>query len=380
MRKHQDEHARAVAYVEREFDKLIARADDSKKRFYRKYMNSLRIRGVSPHTLKWHMEHLKKLHDLWPCDFDSLTEDDIEDILIKIDERKDLQRASKQNLQTGLKAILKFAGREDLANSYKIQKDKSRKLPEDLLTREEIGKLIDACNNLRDKALISLLYESGGRRGELIGMKIKHLEPHEKGMYVHLPEGKTGARKILVVYSSMYLHQWLNVHPLKGNRDAPLWCTLNNHPEVVSTSAFTKILKNVATRAGIQKRVNPHSFRHAQATELAKDFTEQQLKRYLGWTQSSTMAAIYVHLSGRDIDDAILKKNGIEVEDRDTRLKPEECSRCHNIIPNGVNFCGFCGLPLTAEAESNSQQTINAILAQLKERPEILLEAIKNLG
>jgi hypothetical protein len=144
----------------------------------------------------------------------------------------------------------------------------------------------------------------------------------------------------------------------------------------ISATAFRQVLTKAAERAVIQKKVNPHAFRHAQATELAKDFTEQQMKQYLGWAQDSKMAAVYVHLSGRDMDAAVLAKNGIEVEKRDTRLKANECPRCHKMIPPDVMFCGFCGLPLTKEAETQNKDAIELILAKFKEHPEILLSAL----
>ncbi len=68
--------------------------------------------------------------------------------------------------------------------------------------------------------------------------------------------------------------------------------------------------KRIAEKAGIKKRIHPHLFRHSRSTHLAKHLTEAQMKQYLGWVQGSDMAAIYVHLSGRDVDDALLRCTG----------------------------------------------------------------------
>ena len=75
------------------------------------------------------------------------------------------------------------------------------------------------------------------------------------------------------------------------------------------------MLHVTAIRAGIAKRVNPHSFRHARASNLANFLTEAQMKEYLGWVGDSRMASTYVHLSGRNIDNALFKLNGIKTED-----------------------------------------------------------------
>jgi integrase len=55
------------------------------------------------------------------------------------------------------------------------------------------------------------------------------------------------------------------------------------------------------------RRVYPHLLRHSRATHLAKFLTESQLKAYFGWTQDSKMTRIYIHLSGKDVDEAILR-------------------------------------------------------------------------
>lgn len=65
-----------------------------------------------------------------------------------------------------------------------------------MLTPEDIEKLIDVAGNLRDKAFIAFLYESGARRGEVFSIQIKHIQFDEMGAVVTLPKGKTGARRI----------------------------------------------------------------------------------------------------------------------------------------------------------------------------------------
>ena len=75
---------------------------------------------------------------------------------------------------------------------------------------------------------------------------------------------------------------------------------------------------------------------------MAAHMTEQQLKKYLGWTEGSNMAAVYVHLSGKDIDDAVLKMNGMEVEEKeeDNALKTIKCPRCKQ-IQDARNGCVY---------------------------------------
>ncbi|MCK4634960.1 MAG: zinc ribbon domain-containing protein, partial [Candidatus Aenigmarchaeota archaeon] len=63
------------------------------------------------------------------------------------------------------------------------------------------------------------------------------------------------------------------------------------------------------------------------------------------------MPSTYVHLSGRDLDDAILRMNGIkkekEIEEKD--FVPKNCQRCKEVNPPTAKFCKRCGLPMNQE-------------------------------
>jgi hypothetical protein len=65
-----------------------------------------------------------------------------------------------------------------------------------------------------------------------------------------------------------------------------------------------KIFGATMERAGIDKLSNPHHYRHSRASYLATEMTEAQLCEWFGWVQESDVSAKYVHLSGRDIDNA----------------------------------------------------------------------------
>ena len=90
------------------------------------------------------------------------------------------------------------------------------------------------------------------------------------------------------------------------------------HPKVLKKvqkerPKLVKVIKESFKGAGINKRVYPHLFRHSRATIMASHLTEFQMNQYFGWIQGSKMASTYVHLSGRDLDNALLEFNGMEV-------------------------------------------------------------------
>lgn len=292
---------------------------------------------------------------------------------------KNKSKATVQLHKTGIRLFLEYAGRPDLAELCKFQRSKTdERLPEDILLLEDIEKLINAACNLRDKALIAFMFESGARRGEFFEIQLKHVVFDKNGAVVTLPKGKTGARRVRLVWCSGYLRNWLDNHPLKENRDSYLWCSTQNPAKTIEYVTFHNSLKKFAKKAGVQKRVNMHSFRHAAATRLANDLTEQQLKNYLGWSKGSDMAARYVHLSGKDIDQAILKANGIEIEeDEKVELKTIRCPRC-NEIQNDQEFCFKCGMPLHEKPYLNTDSELEKFKKQIEYEVKMNTEILPN--
>ena len=206
-----------------------------------------------------------------------------------------------------------------------------RKLPEEMLTEEEVARLVDATDNARDRALIFALYESGCRVGEIGRLKIRQVEFDEFGARL-MVTGKTGMRRVRIVGASPSLATWISVHPHRHDPDAPLWVSLGPPAKgkILTYAGIARVLALSTARAGIKKRVHPHLFRHSRATALATKLTEAQLKEHFGWTQGSTQPATYVHLSGRNVDDALLGLYGLRTttKSEESALKPSRCPRC----------------------------------------------------
>jgi len=149
----------------------------------------------------------------------------------------------------------------------------------------------------------------------------------------------------------------------------------------------------IAARAEIKKHVHPHLFRHSRLTDLAKSgFNEAQLRKFAGWAGSSKMAAVYIHLSGQDIDDKLLEISGIKkAESKDNGiLKPKDCPRCGKINPATFKVCQKCWMPLdlkTVMEIEEKRRLTDSVMDRLMERHNVrdfleqeLVEIIKEEG
>jgi integrase len=291
--------------------------------------------------------------------FEKATKEDLLKVVQQIETNPKWSGWTKQNYKVVLKRFYRWLKGIERRGIYPDEVAwivttlrEKREFPEEVLTEAEIQKLAEAAMNPRDKAIVLTLYESGCRIGEFLNLRIKHIRQDEYGAVI-VVFGKTGARRIRLIMSAPALFNWLNTHPDKGNRDAWVWVSLVKRGKAyppLEHKAIYKMLNQLAKRAGIDKPVNPHAFRHARATFLAKHLTEAQMKEFFGWTQGSKMASIYVHLSGRDIDNALLSLYGIsEKVKAEEKLEVKICPRCKEKNDPTMKFCGKCGLVLDIE-------------------------------
>ena len=249
-------------------------------------------------------------------------------------------------------------------------------LPEDLLTPEDIKKMSDAAKSARDRAFVNVLYETGGRIQEILTARIRNLQFDQYGARLRV-DGRTGPRRVRIISSVPYLTEWLNQHPHKDDPNAFIW--LGKRHKHLGYNATAQMLRRLAQTAGVKRRVNPHSFRHARATHLANHLTEAQMKEYFGWVQASKMASVYVHLSGRDVDKALLKLHGIQTDEKSEEkdiLEPKRCTRCKTSNPASNKFCVLCGLPLDKKTgtevikQSLTRNQADTALDKMLEDPE----------
>lgn len=147
--------------------------------------------------------------------FRETTENDVKDIVAWV-QGKDLADSTKRDYKVVLKKFYKWLnGGEypEKADWIKTtRKNGNSKLPEKLLTEEDIEQLIETAENPRDKAFIALLWETGARIGEILPLKVGAFQDRKEGKKVVI-SGKTGARRLPIISSIPQLQNWLNNHP-----------------------------------------------------------------------------------------------------------------------------------------------------------------------
>ena len=344
--------------IERFFENLDKDSSipEEDKEILRRYRDYLISEGITFGRVGKYLSDLKRASKLLEKPFRKADEGDIRRIVSIYERNEKYSPWSKRDFKLALRKFYTWLrGTKEYPPEVawmKVHtKIRNAKTPEDMLTEEEVKRLIDFAYTVQERAFISTLYESGCRIGEIIYLKIGHVKFDDYGAQLFV-NGKTGFRRVRVVACVPYLLEWINKHPFRDDPEAFLW--LNNRLKPFGYSGITQMLYRIAKRAGIKKRVNPHNFRHSRATYLANFLTEAQMKEFFGWTQDSKMAAVYVHLSGRDVDNALLKVYGLENanDKKESIFKPKDCPRCKQINQATNMFCSRCGFPLDEESKA----------------------------
>ncbi len=294
--------------------------------------------------------------------FKNATRDDIRSFLLWMEEK-----GYKPSTNEKFRQILKFFYKTIYGNGEnypeavkwfptKLGKDKRGKNTSiDMsmyLEQEQVRKLIECAPTLQKKAFLSCMYESGSRPEEFLRLTNTDIRIETNGVVV-VPRGKTGERTVMIIAFSSLLLQWLEVHPLRNEKNYSLWISesTNCKNAPLGIRGAEKIIENTLPKAGIQnKHAILYILRHSRATHLANHLTEAQMCVYFGWTIGSRIVQRYIHLSGKDVNGVLLSLNnsgtGKQVTE-EYKLKPNKCIRCDENIAPANKFCGRCGLSIS---------------------------------
>ena len=274
---------------------------------------------------------------------------------------------------------------KDIYALKRPKRDLMTKTVADILTEEEIKKMVEACESTRDRAVLMMLYDGGFRIGEIGKLTWGQISFDQYGVVVNVDEKTGKPRYVRLIAASPYLAKWKDDYPFDpvGNN----LVFISHQKRAIGYNAMYRQLKRIAERAKISKKVHPHIFRHTRITNLIeKGIPESVIKTMMWGSLTTDMFACYAHLTNRSIDDALLEQAGIrrieKEEERKEALSPRQCPSCHIINGPTARFCNHCGRSLTEEAEVQYQDSANKVREMLRENPQaqkVFIEILNEL-
>lgn len=273
-------------------------------------------RGVSAHTESNYRRDVNRyltwLERAGITDLKQVTARDVEayvvDLRRGVDGARALSTSSAARALVVARGLHKFGVAEgvldaDVAAEVTPPKQGER-LP-DTLSVQEVEALLDSCPTetpvgVRDRALLELLYATGARVSELLGLNVDDVQDSEGVITV---TGKGNKQRLVPV--GKHAQAAVNAYLV---RVRPAFATGKSHALFLNTrggalsrqSAWT-VLKQAAQRAGIEKEISPHTLRHSFATHLLEGGADVRTVQELLGHASVTTTQIYTHVTADNL-------------------------------------------------------------------------------
>ena len=159
----------------------------------------------------------------------------------------------------------------------------SRKRPPEVLSETEVRALIGACSNraptgIRNRALIAVMWRCGLRISEALELEPRDVDLDAGTVRVRHGKGDRARTVGLDGGTAALLARWLDRRRAMGhNGRRRIFCTLDGRP--VDQSYVRHLLRRLAVKAGVERRVHPHALRHTYSAELAREGTPMNVLR-----------------------------------------------------------------------------------------------------
>jgi integrase/recombinase XerD len=170
-----------------------------------------------------------------------------------------------------------------------------RRLPE-ILSQEEVARIIDSAANLSHRAMLMTLYSTGLRRAELVRLKVEDIDSKRMVIHVHLGKGSKDrdvplSQKLLETLREYWRRVKPKTYLFPGRRE----------DEPLTTKAVWHACHGAVERAGIHKKISPHSLRHCYATHLMESGADLRTIQLLLGHADIKHTIVYLHLSRRHL-------------------------------------------------------------------------------
>mgnify|MGYP003641415030 FL=1 len=258
------------------------------------YLKGKRYSKSTIQTYTFFVADFVNFHTKTPLE--ELTNRSVELFIEKVFIEREYSVSTQRQFISALKIFIIFCPQTKINDLVLERPKKSRKLP-NVLSQEEVLRIVQVTKNLKHRAIIVLLYSSGLRIGEITSLQLKNIDIERK--QVKIESGK-GRKDRFVVLASSFLPLLLNylttytpkvyfIEGLEGHR--------------YSESSIRKFLGKSVILAKVLKRVTPHTLRHSYATHLLENGVGlRHIQELLGHAKPET-TMIYTHVAKKDLLD-----------------------------------------------------------------------------
>lgn len=284
------------------------------------FENFLRFeRNFSENTLDAYLRDIKKLRDYAEFDLENtapfeITYENIQEYLFQRSKKKFSERSQARWISS-IKSFFKYLVEDEFRADNPTTLLEGPKLGlylPDTLSFEDVNRLIAVIKNdtdlgRRNHCMVEVLYGCGLRVSELIDLKISNINFKESYLKV---EGKGDKSRFVPMasFTSKLIKDYIRDirSKYKINKKCEDILFLNSRGSAMSRVIVFIIIKELTEKAGINKKISPHTFRHSFATHLLQNGADLRYIQEMLGHSSITTTEIYTHLKNEELRDVIL--------------------------------------------------------------------------
>lgn len=266
--------------------KKIEELEENKK-LIELFLSSKKIEGCSNRTIKYYEEIINKFISEFDKSIKNIDTDNIRQYLSEYKELSNCSSITIDNLRRVLSSFFSWLEDEDYiikSPVRRIHKIKTATIVKETLTDENIEKLRDECENIRDLCLIELLISTGMRVGEIVNLNINDINFEERSCIV-LGKGNKQREVYFDAKTKLHLQNYLNK---RKDTNKALFVSMRKPYQRLSISGIELIVRNIGLNSKINN-VHPHKFRRTLATmAIDKGMPVEQVQKLLGHVKIET--------------------------------------------------------------------------------------------
>lgn len=269
-------------------------------------------RQLSPNTVASYSAEASSFLESCGKEPAACTPEDVAEYLRK--RSADLSKRSQAHVLSALRSYFDFLileGERKDNPCDKVDAPKLGKYLPEVLSVEEVTSIIESvpgktAGDLRDRAILEVLYGCGLRVSEACGLLISHVYREEGFVRV---VGKGDKERLVPIGTPALdaLDAWLEVRPLPAAPEFSDFAFLNLRGKPLSRVSVFKMVKERAMLAGVSKEISPHTFRHSFATHMVENGADLRVVQEMLGHESILTTEIYTHIDSQTWQKSILE-------------------------------------------------------------------------
>lgn len=260
---------------------------DENKNMIDSFISSKQVEGCSERTIKYYKEIIEKFVNSFDKSIKQISTNEIRNYLSNYKDNSSCGSTTIDNIRRVLSSFFSWLEDEDYiikSPVRRIHKIKTAVVVKEVLTDENLERLRDECENIRDLSLIELLISTGMRVGELVNLNINSLNFEDRSCIV-LGKGNKEREVYFDAKTKLHLKEYISK---RNDSNDALFVSMREPHQRLSISGIELIIRTLGINSNINK-VHPHKFRRTLATmTIDKGMPVEQVQKLLGHVKIET--------------------------------------------------------------------------------------------